>query len=135
MQLHFEKIRKKIDIFITKCIIQSQLIAEQYAKPLSFFSMGFATLIYGCLLYADPATELGNLVDKLANVICNTFLIAGVILLAFSIGQLVMAFKNDDADSKTKASTQLAIALVLIMLKNIVKSLNLGTIVKNSWTT
>ena len=53
------------------------------------------------------------------------FSAVGVILAVYSVGQLVLAFKNEDADSKSRASTMLVVAIVLVAFPSIVKGLNL----------
>ena len=76
-------------------------------------------------VFAASASELPNLVKQLINIITSIFRIVGVLLGAYSIGQLVLAFKNEDADSKTRASSTLVVAFVLIILPSIVENLHL----------
>lgn len=84
--------------------------------------------------FAAKSPDAASITGQIIAIICNVFLVVGVILLAYSIGQLIMAFKNDDADSKTRASTVLVVAIVLIALKGIVSALNLTQYIGNDWT-
>ena len=43
-------------------------------------------------------------------------------LLVWAIGQLVLAFKNEDADSKSRAVMVLAVAILLMSVKQIYES-------------
>ncbi len=74
---------------------------------------------------AGYKTKVTNIVTKMIEIIGYVFQVVGVILAVYSVGQLVMAFKNEDADSKTRASTQLVISVILIGLPLIITSLKL----------
>ena len=53
------------------------------------------------------------------------FVAVGIILAIYSVGTLIMAFKNDDPDSKQRASTMLVVAIVLIGFPALIDQLNL----------
>ena len=74
---------------------------------------------------AFAAPHLGELLDQMINIVKAIFVAVGIILLVYSIGQLALAFKNEDADSKSKASTMLVVALVLIAFPTFINALNL----------
>lgn len=48
-------------------------------------------------------------------------------MAAYSIGALVMAFKNEDADSKSRATTMLVVACVLIGIDKLVDKTGIKT--------
>ena len=60
-----------------------------------------------------PEEVLGGILD----LVFNIFLWIGILLLAWSIGMLVLAFKNEDADSKSKAMMLLVVSIALLGLR------------------
>ena len=52
-----------------------------------------------------------------------------MLLLAWSVGMLFLAFKNDDADSKSRAMMMMIVSIVLIAFKTI-----LGGVLKSAGT-
>ena len=65
----------------------------------------------------------------MVSIIGLIFRCVGVILAVYSVGQLILAFKNEDADSKSRASTMLVVAIVLIALPSIINGLNLTAVI------
>lgn len=93
-----------------------------------FMIAGAALLAYFTLNFAyatDYKSTIKDLVDKLVGIIGTIFIAIGVILAAYSVGQLVLAFKNEDADSKSRATTMLVVSVVLIAAPSIINGLNL----------
>lgn len=76
------------------------------------------------ILYCEPDAA-ATVIQEMINIICKVFRYVGVVLAVYSVGQLVMAFKNEDADSKSRATTMLVVACVLIGIKSFVDNLNL----------
>ena len=66
-------------------------------------------------VYADNAAD-GALI-KIINVVFKIFQYIGVVLALWGAGSLIMAFKNEDADSKTRAIMSLVVGISLIALK------------------
>lgn len=62
-------------------------------------------------------TDMGVLVGGIASVILQIFQYIGVLLLIWGVGQLVLAFKNEDADSKSRAMMLILASIALIGLK------------------
>mgnify|MGYP007016529449 FL=1 len=97
----------------------------------SFFITAFAlcamaTLAMTCPVFAaDYTSNIKSILDKMIDVVGTIFSAVGIILGVYSVGSLIMAFKNEDADSKSRASTMLIVSIVLIAFPQIVKSLNL----------
>lgn len=71
------------------------------------------------LALADTSSTASDLISKVLGVICDIFLGIGVLLLAWSVGMLFLAFKNDDADSKSRAMMMMIVSIVLIAFKTI----------------
>lgn len=84
------------------------------------------------LLVVNPAFAVTNYVTTIRTTLNNmvkivgiVFQAVGVILSVYAVGQLVLAFKNEDANSKTTASTLLVVGIILIALPGIINGLNL----------
>lgn len=69
--------------------------------------------------------DADELVGKLVEYIFKIFFYIGVLLLAWAIGQLVLAFKNEDADSKSRAMMLLVVAIILMGIQPLFSALNL----------
>jgi len=53
------------------------------------------------------------------------FRVIGIVMVAYSIGALVMAFKNEDPDAKIKNAGMMVVSIILIFLEPIINSLDL----------
>lgn len=71
--------------------------------------------------YADG--EAANMVGKLLGYIFGIFQYIGILLLAWGVGQLVLAFKNEDGDSKSRAIMLILSSIVLMSIGAIVGGL------------
>lgn len=91
------------------------------AALMPFIPMAFAAPTAG-------STTAKDLISKVLGIICDIFLGIGVLLLAWSVGMLFLAFKNDDADSKSRAMMMI-VSIVLIAFKTI-----LGGVLKSAGT-
>ena len=60
---------------------------------------------------------------NLIAIVCDIFRMIGAVLLVWAIGQLVMAFRNEDADSKSRAMMVLVCAILLISVKTVYQAL------------
>jgi hypothetical protein len=74
---------------------------------------------------SNTVGKIKSVTNAVVNVIVTIFQAVGVIMSVFSVGQMVLAFKNEDADSKSRASLLLVCGLALIAIPAIVKSLDL----------
>lgn len=63
------------------------------------------------------------MVGKLVGIICTIFRYIGILLAVWAVGMLVLAFKNEDADSKSRSMMLLIVSIVLIVIKSIVQML------------
>lgn len=75
----------------------------------AFAPMMFAATSGGATASSIISTFLGYVVDM--------FLCVGVLLGVWAIAQLALSFKNEDADSKSRAMMMLVVACVLIGIK------------------
>ncbi len=78
------------------------------------------------IAFAAPKTVVtGNLVKTIVDYIFEIFFYIGVFLLAWSIGSMVLAFKNEDADSKSRAAMTLVVSILLMGIGTVFNGLNL----------
>ena len=83
------------------------------------------------MLLADETISLGDaatngadadtLMGAIVGAILTIFRYIGVILLCWSVGQLILAFKDGDGNSKTQAAMMIVVSILLITLKGILK--------------
>lgn len=93
-----------------------------------------STLFYTCF----PMTAMAGadeMFGELIGFIFKIFFYIGALLLAWSIGQLIMAFKNEDADSKSRAGMVLVVSVILLVIGNVydaaIAALGTGNITVN----
>ena len=94
----------------------------------SFALMALAT-VSTKTMYNDNLSgarkDVKGILAQMSGVIELVFQAVGIVLLVYSIAQLVLAFKNEDADSKTRASTMLVVAVILIAIPQIIKGFDI----------
>lgn len=69
--------------------------------------------------FASAATSAKELVTTMLGYVFAIFKYIGWLLLAWGIGQLVLAFKNEDADSKSRAMMLIVVAIILTVIGTI----------------
>lgn len=80
----------------------------------------------GCSMILTPtafATKTSKKVLLMISKLLSVFTYAGIVLLAYATISLILALKNEDAESKVNAVTQISIAIVLITLSGTVNAL------------
>jgi len=86
-------------------------------------------LISMCML-SQPVLATGGKLDgmfgNILGLITKVFFYIGAVLLAWAIGQLVLAFKNEDADSKSRAVMVLVCAVMLMSINTIYNAITNG---------
>lgn len=68
-------------------------------------------------LAADPTVK--DITGRILGVMTSIFRYIGIILLAWSIGMLILALKNEDADSKSRAIMLMVVSVALIAFKSV----------------
>lgn len=86
------------------------------------------------LIPTVSAITAGDAISKVVNIVLDIFRYIGIILTLWGIGSLVMAFKNEDADSKSRAIMSLVVGIALITLKTLFGSL-IDDLIKEAKTT
>lgn len=80
---------------------------------------GTAIMTSPLFVMANTEVDINGMFTTLIGTVCQIFFYIGAILLVWSIGQLVLAFKNEDADSKSRAIMVLVCSLLLMSVKTI----------------
>ena len=84
---------------------------EQAAAPM--LAAGAAIGLVPTVYAADAKTAVKGIIDMVFQI----FQYIGVILALWGVGALVLAFKNEDADSKSRAIMSLVVGVCLVGLK------------------
>ena len=92
------------------------------------------------LLSVNPAfatssnyvSTIRNIMNNMVSIVGVIFQAVGVILSIYAVGQLILAFKNDDPNGKSAASTLLVVGIVLIAVPQIIRALNLVNMIGGS---
>lgn len=88
-------------------------------------STASAALVGTSFAFAS-GTSAKTLVTNMLGYVFAIFKYIGWLLLAWGIGQLVLAFKNEDADSKSRAMMLIVVAIILTVIGTIFNGLSLG---------
>ena len=81
-----------------------------------------ATSLCCMSIISMAAVNTADIFGTLIGYICQIFLYIGIILLVWAVGQLVLAFKNEDADSKSRAVMVMVCSIILMSVGQIVKT-------------
>lgn len=102
---------------------------QLYNQRLLFAALMLAAVTFMLIVRPAFAVEgedtVKDILTEMISIVGLVFSAVGVILAVYSVGQLVLAFKNEDADSKSRASTMLVVAVILIAFPAIVNGLDL----------
>lgn len=86
---------------------------------IAFLGMNIATA--GVLCANDNTADI---FVAIMEVIYKILRIVGGFVCVFGIVQMVFAFKNEDADSKTRAATLLAVGVALFLIPNALEAIH-----------
>lgn len=107
---------QKKDAFVKKC--------QRFFTPGDVTKISQSVIMAGTAIMTSPMfvmadVNINGMFQTLIGTVCQIFFYIGAILLVWSIGQLVLAFKNEDADSKSRAIMVLVCSLLLMSVKTI----------------
>lgn len=111
------------------CQVNTKL--KEFASSNKFVLAGQKALIGAGFFVLTPLyvfADVGDPVDpiamvtKLVSLVCSIFGLIGAVLLVWALGQLILAFKNEDADSKSRAMQVLIVAVLLCAIGLIYKA-------------
>lgn len=71
------------------------------------------------------AADTADVMNKVANLIYDIFKYVGFVLALWGVGQLILAFKNEDADSKSRAIMCIVAGVALFTFKTFAAKLGL----------
>lgn len=124
------------------CKMQKELVATVTPDKMSnkekmiIFGVMLAIAAITVFLIVNPAFAATNYVTRIRQIMNNMVTIVGVIFQAvgailsiYAVGQLILAFKNEDANSKSSASTLLVVGIVLIAVPGIITTLGLVNLI------
>lgn len=103
----------------TKNFVKTQ--AKKMEKAVAPMLMVGAAIGLMPTVYADPTGTLDSTLGKIVDMVLSIFRYIGIILALWGVGSLVMAFKNEDADSKSRAIMSLVVGVILMFLKTFVE--------------
>lgn len=120
--------------------MQKKLVAPfmNMNKKERYFTLTMFFVIAVMVMFAviNPAFAATNYVTRIRTIMNNMVTIVGVIFQAvgailsiYAVGQLILAFKNEDANSKSSASTLLVVGIVLIAVPGIITTLGLVNLI------
>lgn len=88
------------------------------SKVIAAVSMAMVVVaMFGTFAFATGAAgngDMATIVNAILDIILDVFFYIGILLLAWSVGMLILAFKNEDADSKSRAMMLLVVSVALI---------------------
>lgn len=80
-------------------------------------AMGLTPDVYATTTVAGGNNAATDAIQQIVNVVFKIFQYIGVVLALWGAGSLIMAFKNEDADSKTRAIMSLVVGICLVALR------------------
>ena len=119
---------KKILSTVKEKMVKGYAFAKKHTLALvSTLTAAATALAPSMSVYAATTTTAattnsaeGALINAVLGVIFKLFRYIGILLLAWSIGMLVLAFKNEDADSKSRSIMLMVVSVVLITVEPII---------------
>ncbi len=76
---------------------------------------------------ATTAASAQNIIQTFLGYVIDMFICVGALLGVWAVAQLALAFKNEDADSKSKAMMMLIVAAILIGIGPLASTVLTGT--------
>lgn len=101
---------------------------KAFFRALPFFMFAFFVFVNSvCPAFADDSYTgtVKSLAKSILEVVTFIFRVVGVVMAAYAVGTLVQAFQSNNPDAQSRGATTAVVALILIALPTIVKSLGL----------
>ena len=95
-----------------------------------FFALSVAAIIGVVLaMILNPAfayeAEIQGLLDQILDIVGTIFRAIGIILAVWGVGQLILAFKDENASAKSSASMLMVVGIVLFVMPTIIGTLSI----------
>lgn len=119
---------------MTETVTQKRVNRERVLQVLAI--VAFCAVLIALSTNTAFATNSGNtsgayvgtikqVLQNFIGILGTVFQAVGVVLAIWGFVQLVLAIRNDDPDSKSRASTQAIVGIVLLALPSIINTLGL----------
>ena len=96
---------------------------------ISAFTSIFA-FSYGGAASTNGDVDIANIIGAFLGYVQDVFIVIGILLIAWGIGQLALAFKDDNPESKSRAMMMIATAAILVgigsLMGSIISTLGFG---------
>lgn len=69
--------------------------------------------------------QIQNLLDEILEIVGTIFRAIGIILAVWGVGQLILAFKDENASAKSSASMLMVVGIVLFVMPSIIDTLSI----------
>lgn len=106
--------------------------AKEKAKKIGYACGAAALTVSAYMPFAFAAADIGSIISTFLGYVVDIFVAIGILLAVWAAGQLVLAFKNEDADSKSKAMMMLIVAAALVCMRviagGVITALDVGGI-------
>jgi hypothetical protein len=99
-----------------------KLFKDMKRKMLLCGAVGAGTITSVSVALAEDESA-NQIIVRILGVVCSIFRYIGIVLLAWSIGMLVLSFKNEDADSKSRAVLLMVVSIALIAIKSLLAAI------------
>ena len=96
-----------------------------FSSYFTVYMMTMLTVVPAFASSGSASATVGDILTQMINIVGMVFVAVGIILADAALDCLVLAFKNEDADSKSRASTLLVVSVILIAFPSIVSALDL----------
>lgn len=103
-------------------------IGKHFLKATPYLLLAINILVGTyCPAFAATGAEgtIKDLLKYFVNLICMGFSGVGIVIVAFSIGKAILAFKNEDTDGQARAAMAIMVGLFLVAIGPIVNGFNL----------
>lgn len=108
--------KKRLSLDTMKEQVMEKMYPVLYSTGVIFSGM------VGNVCYADTTTGVMN---KIKDLVYKIFKYIGFILVIWGVGQLILAFKNEDSDSKSRAIMSIVAGAALFGFETLANSLDL----------
>ncbi len=113
-----------------KSILLSDNMKKKILKTVPYLAMGVMMFLNTyCPAYAagsgNAVKSIKDILGEFIDIICMVFSGAGIIMAAYCVGKMIMAFRNDDIDGQQRAAQGLIVSIVLIVIGPIINGLDL----------
>jgi hypothetical protein len=123
-----KEVKKKLSLASVKIRDFTTTNRFVLAGQKALIGMGFFALTPLSVFAIPENINPTDMVNKLISMVCTIFGLIGALLLAWAIGSLVSAFRNEDADSKSRAMQAVIVAVLLCSVKLIYESVTGDTV-------